>query len=114
MQKWYGKDIFVMRRNLQSASVQPGMAVCFNVAQGPKGPHAVNLKPFDLPAPDQEFVGTVKSFNDSKVVHSCFYHNCQLPDQFGEHTHSMHMSKLQPYTRRVRHTRRHRPGDPDR
>jgi len=66
MQKWYGKDIFVMRRNLQSASVQPGAAVCFNVAQGPKGPHAVNLKEFEVPAADKEFVGTVKSFNESK------------------------------------------------
>mmetsp|Transcript_102140 Transcript_102140/g.295530 ORF Transcript_102140/g.295530 Transcript_102140/m.295530 type:complete len:381 (+) Transcript_102140:42-1184(+) len=66
MQKWYGKDIFVMRRNLQSASVKPGQAVCFNVEQGPKGPHAVNLKSFDVPAPDQVFTGVVKSFNDSK------------------------------------------------
>lgn len=67
LKKQYGKDMFVMKSNLEGVQVAVDQEVQFNVAQGPKGPHAVNLRPFvGSRASDQTFSGTVKTFNDTK------------------------------------------------
>merc|ERR1719487_2004086 len=67
LKKLYGKDMFVMKSNLEGNQVTVGQEVQFNVAQGPKGPHAVNIRPFSGQlAAGQTFAGTVKSFNEGK------------------------------------------------
>lgn len=66
MNKIYGKDLFVMRSNLEGVSIDQGQGVVFSVAQGPKGPHATNLRPFNPPPAETVFSGAVKSFNDTK------------------------------------------------
>lgn len=66
MQKLYGKDIFVMKTGLENIAAAPGQMLSFNVAQGPKGPHAINLKPFDNQAAGMVFSGQVKSYNETK------------------------------------------------
>lgn len=66
MQKIYGKDIFVLRSSFETVQVYPGQQVCFSVSQGPKGPHATNIRPFNAVAADTVFTGVVKSFNDTK------------------------------------------------
>jgi len=67
LKKLYGKDMFVMKSNLEGAQVAVGQEVQFNVAQGPKGPHAVNIRPFaGLGDAPQTFSGIVKSFNEGK------------------------------------------------
>lgn len=64
--KTYGKDMFVLRSSLEGASLQPGQQVAFTVTQGPKGPHAENLRPLVLPGPGELFTGVVKSYNETK------------------------------------------------
>lgn len=65
--KMYGKDLFVMKDALDSAPpVHPGQLVSFNVAQGQKGPHAINIQPFSEQSAGMVFTGEVKSFNDTK------------------------------------------------
>lgn len=67
LKKIYGKDVFVMRSNLENVQVAVGQEVHFNCAQGPKGPHAINLSPFaGQPVSGQTHSGTVKSFNETK------------------------------------------------
>lgn len=67
LKKIYGKDMFVMRSNLEGIQVTLGQEVQFNVAQGPKGPHAVNIRPFSgQMGAEQTFTGIVKSFNEGK------------------------------------------------
>merc|ERR1711972_586072 len=64
MQKIYGRDMFVMRSSLEGVTVSPGQMVSFRVAQGPKGPHALDVQPFS--AAQGAFTGVVKSYNDTK------------------------------------------------
>mmetsp|Transcript_49515 Transcript_49515/g.78382 ORF Transcript_49515/g.78382 Transcript_49515/m.78382 type:complete len:393 (+) Transcript_49515:157-1335(+) len=67
LKKLYGKDVFVMKSNLENIELAVGQDVHFNVAQGPKGPHAVNLSPFvGQPVSGQTYSGTIKSFNETK------------------------------------------------
>lgn len=67
MTKMLGRDIFVMKTNLEAATpLAPGDSVSFNIEQGPKGPHATNIQPFDTQSAAMVFHGTVKSFNDTK------------------------------------------------
>lgn len=74
LKKIYGKDMFIMRSSLealagaqQGAPAQVGLVVQFNVAQGPKGPHAVNVAPFTgQHAAGQTFTGAIKSFSETK------------------------------------------------
>lgn len=63
--KIYGKDMFAHKTSVDEANVTAGQEVSFNVSSGPKGPHAVNIKPFNAPA-GMVFTGTVKTFNDAK------------------------------------------------
>lgn len=63
--KLYNKDIFVMRTALEGVMVEQGDAVAFNVVQGPKGPHASNLRVIQG-AGSLMYNGIVKSFNDLK------------------------------------------------
>jgi len=66
MQKIYGKDIFAHRTSIEESKVQPGQKVSFTVSPGPKGAHAKNIMPFDETSTGMVFVGTVKTFNDTK------------------------------------------------
>eukprot|EP00441_Pelagodinium_beii_P042989 CAMPEP_0197639722 /NCGR_PEP_ID=MMETSP1338-20131121/14252_1 /TAXON_ID=43686 ORGANISM="Pelagodinium beii, Strain RCC1491" /NCGR_SAMPLE_ID=MMETSP1338 /ASSEMBLY_ACC=CAM_ASM_000754 /LENGTH=374 /DNA_ID=CAMNT_0043212491 /DNA_START=96 /DNA_END=1220 /DNA_ORIENTATION=+ len=66
MQKIYGKDIFAHKTSIEEAGVVSGQTVSFTVSPGPKGAHAVNIKPFDETSAGMVFVGTVKVFNDTK------------------------------------------------
>lgn len=67
LKKLYGKDIFVMRSHLEEVTVRVGEQVCFSVTQGPKGPHAVNIRQMAAPLDAaQTFSGTVKTFNEGK------------------------------------------------
>jgi len=66
MSRIYGKDIFAMRSALEQSGCAQGQTVVFSVAQGPKGPHAQNIQPFNPPSPETVFTGVVKSFNDTK------------------------------------------------
>lgn len=67
LKKLYGKDMFVMKSNMEGLQVVMGQDVQFNVAQGPKGPHAINIRPFAAQVSvEQTFVGIVKSFNEGK------------------------------------------------
>jgi len=66
VQKTMGKDLFIMKTSLENTNLHPGQPVSFNIAQGPKGPHAVNLKPFDAHSSGMVFTGKIKSFNDIK------------------------------------------------
>jgi len=59
------KDIIALKNDLNS-EVKAGDTISFCVAQGQRGPHAINIKPFEAPAADEVFVGSVKSFNDVK------------------------------------------------
>ncbi|CAK0830397.1 unnamed protein product, partial [Prorocentrum cordatum] len=56
-QKIYGRDMFVMRSDLEGQPLQVGAAVCFAVAQGPRGPHATGLRPVDPAALERTFAG---------------------------------------------------------
>eukprot|EP00933_Yihiella_yeosuensis_P022933 TRINITY_DN1794_c0_g1_i1.p1 TRINITY_DN1794_c0_g1~~TRINITY_DN1794_c0_g1_i1.p1 ORF type:complete len:395 (-),score=94.04 TRINITY_DN1794_c0_g1_i1:264-1373(-) len=62
--KQYGKDMFVLKTDVEASGMQPGQSVCFQVKQGPKGPHAVNIRSFS--SSSQMFTGNVRSYNDGK------------------------------------------------
>jgi cold shock CspA family protein len=67
MKKLYGKDMFVMKTNLEGRDLSEGQQVSFRVQQGPKGPHAVDLTPIsDSETLGQTFTGSVKNFNEQK------------------------------------------------
>jgi cold shock CspA family protein len=67
LKKLYGKDMFVMKSSLEGVDVSVGQEVEFSVAQGSRGPHAVNIRPFAGQAsPDQTFTGIIKSYNSGK------------------------------------------------
>ncbi|CAE8590083.1 unnamed protein product [Polarella glacialis] len=66
IEKIYGRDMFAHRTSIEEANVQPGQPVSFSVSMGPKGPHAVNIQPFDEQSAGQVFVGQVKTFNETK------------------------------------------------
>lgn len=66
MSKVFGRDLFAMQTSIASAGVTAGQQVTFNVAQGPKGPHAVNLRPVPHLSPQRVFAGTLKTFNEQK------------------------------------------------
>lgn len=64
--KLIGKDLFVMKTSLEEANVHIGESVSFTIAQGPKGPHATNIRAFDAQGAGMVFSGSVKTFNDTK------------------------------------------------
>lgn len=67
MQKLYGRDIFVMKASLDATpGLVQGQSVSFNVTQGPRGPHATNIRIVDASLAAQVFTGTVKTFNETK------------------------------------------------
>ncbi|CAE8584647.1 unnamed protein product, partial [Polarella glacialis] len=66
MQKMYGRDMFAHKTSIEEARVGTGQSVSFNISSGPKGPHAVNIKPFDSQSASMTFVGQVKTWNDLK------------------------------------------------
>lgn len=66
IQKIYGKDMFAHRTSVEEANATPGQSVSFSVSPGPKGPHAVKIKPFDPQSSAMTFSGTVRTFNETK------------------------------------------------
>jgi len=64
--KMYGRDMFAHKTSIDEAHVSLGQSVSFNISDGPKGPHAVNIKAFDPESCGMVFVGQVKVFNDTK------------------------------------------------
>lgn len=63
----YGKDMFVLRSQLNGATASPGAAVQFMVGQGAKGPEAHNVRVMGPGATGSEvYMGTVKNWNQEK------------------------------------------------
>ncbi|CAE8602353.1 unnamed protein product [Polarella glacialis] len=64
--KIYGKDMFIMKTQLDASGCVAEQTVCFTVTQGPKGPHADNVKAIDGTSSGMTYSGQVKTFNDGK------------------------------------------------
>eukprot|EP00933_Yihiella_yeosuensis_P008633 TRINITY_DN1141_c2_g1_i1.p1 TRINITY_DN1141_c2_g1~~TRINITY_DN1141_c2_g1_i1.p1 ORF type:complete len:363 (-),score=83.32 TRINITY_DN1141_c2_g1_i1:117-1205(-) len=83
--KMYGRDMFAHRTSIEEAGVAQGQSISFTVSPGPKGPHAVNIKPFDTAACNNLYSGVVKTFNDVKgwgFIESPQAHTYFLSDVF--------------------------------
>mmetsp|Transcript_63022 Transcript_63022/g.117903 ORF Transcript_63022/g.117903 Transcript_63022/m.117903 type:complete len:381 (+) Transcript_63022:60-1202(+) len=68
LSKFLGKnEIFILRSSVEELpGVAAGWEVCFTVTNGPKGPHATNLKAMDQSTIGQTYSGTVKTYNEGK------------------------------------------------
>eukprot|EP00933_Yihiella_yeosuensis_P043588 TRINITY_DN38460_c0_g1_i1.p1 TRINITY_DN38460_c0_g1~~TRINITY_DN38460_c0_g1_i1.p1 ORF type:complete len:426 (-),score=97.40 TRINITY_DN38460_c0_g1_i1:242-1438(-) len=66
MHKMYNKDMFAHRTSVEEAGVTVGQSISFRVVAGPKGPHAVDIKPFDTQNCGRIFSGSIKAFNFAK------------------------------------------------
>eukprot|EP00932_Pfiesteria_piscicida_P007482 SRR837773.17592.p3 GENE.SRR837773.17592~~SRR837773.17592.p3 ORF type:complete len:276 (+),score=113.57 SRR837773.17592:79-828(+) len=61
-----GKDIFLLKSQLQGAHVAAGDNVSFSLGMGLKGPEAMNVKVLGSSLEQQVFYGTVKQWNEGK------------------------------------------------